>query len=229
METMKVLLADDHALFRRGMSHMMQIRPEIEIVGEASDGIEAMEKARELMPDIILLDIDMPRLNGLDATMLIKEELPYVKIIILTVSEDERDLFTAIKNGAQGYLLKNLEPSELFEMLAGAVRGEAAITRGMAAKILNEFGRQASKEQGSPAKSHGLTQREVEVLQLVAKGASNREIANRLAIAENTVKNHLRNILDKLHLDNRVQAATYAFREGLVKRSDSALDEQFDA
>lgn len=222
MDKMRVLLVDDHVLFRKGITSMMKNRPDVEVVGEANDGLEALEKARELMPDIILMDIDMPGHNGLEATRLIKQEMPYVKIIMLTVSDDERDLFAAIKNGAQGYLLKNLEPSELFDMLAGARRGEAAITRAMAAKILSEFGRQASKETESTVQSHGLTQREVEVLQLVAKGASNREIANQLGIAENTVKNHLRNILDKLHLENRVQAATYAFREGLVQKSESA-------
>lgn len=220
MDKMRVLLVDDHVLFRKGISSMMKNRADIEIAGEANDGLEALEKARELMPDVILMDIDMPGHNGLEATRLIKQEMPYVKIIMLTVSDDERDLFAAIKNGAQGYLLKNLEPSELFDMLAGAARGEAAITRAMAAKILSEFGRQASREAESTVQSHGLTQREVEVLQLVAKGASNREIANQLAIAENTVKNHLRNILDKLHLENRVQAATYAFREGLVQKNE---------
>jgi len=220
VDKMRVLLVDDHVLFRKGISSMMKNRADIEIAGEANDGLEALEKARELMPDVILMDIDMPGHNGLEATRLIKQEMPYVKIIMLTVSDDERDLFAAIKNGAQGYLLKNLEPSELFDMLAGAARGEAAITRAMAAKILSEFGRQASREAESTVQSHGLTQREVEVLQLVAKGASNREIANQLAIAENTVKNHLRNILDKLHLENRVQAATYAFREGLVQKNE---------
>ncbi len=220
METMRVLLVDDHALFRKGISSMMRNHPGIEIVGEAIDGIEALEKTRELMPDIILLDIDMPRMNGLEATRLIKEEMPYVKIIVLTVSEDERDLFSAIKNGAQGYLLKNLQPAELFAMIEGVAKGEAAITRGLAAKILSEFGRQAPRDPVPPVHAHGLTQREVEVLNLVAKGASNREISGHLSIAENTVKNHLRNILDKLQLENRVQIATYALREGLVKKTD---------
>lgn len=219
MDPMRVLLVDDHVLFRKGIASMMSDHSSIEIVGEAGDGIDALEKTRELMPDIILMDIDMPRCNGIQATKLIKQEMPYVKIVMLTVSDNEKDLFEAIKSGAQGYLLKNLEPSDLFDMLEGVARGEAAISRSMAAKILVEFGRQAVKEPSAQSKTGSLTAREAEVLELVARGASNKEIASTLAIAENTVKNHMRNILDKLHLENRVQAAAFALREGLMQKS----------
>ena len=219
MDPLRVLLVDDHVLFRKGIASIMSQKSEIEIVGEAGDGLEALEKTREIMPDIILMDIDMPRCNGIEATKLIKQEMPYVKIVMLTVSDNEKDLFEAIKSGAQGYLLKNLEPNDLFDMIRGASRGEAAISRSMAAKILVEFGRQAVKETNVQGRSGTLTAREAEVLELVAKGASNKEIAASLAIAENTVKNHMRNILDKLHLENRVQAAAFALREGLMQKA----------
>jgi DNA-binding NarL/FixJ family response regulator len=187
----------------------------MEVVGEASDGREALERARELMPDLILMDIHMPDWDGLKATRLIKEEMSYVKIVMLTVSDDDEDLFEAIKSGAQGYLLKDIEPEELFELLRGVYRGEAPISGLTAARILDEFTRLAQKESWVPSSGESLTMREKEVLQRVAKGSTNKEIAAQLFISENTVKNHLRNILAKLHLQNRVQAAAYALREGL--------------
>lgn len=219
MGSVRILVVDDHVLFRKGMGSIMSLNKDIEVVGEAGDGVEALEKARETMPDIILMDIDLPRCNGVEATRLIKQEMPYVRIVMLTVSDNEKDLFEAIKAGAQGYLLKDLEPDELFEMLKGTMKGEAAISRAMAAKILAEFGRQAVKEPTTHHRAGGLTAREREVLELVAIGSSNKEIAGALAIAENTVKNHLRNILDKLHLENRVQAAAFAMREGLANKT----------
>lgn len=219
MEQTRVLLVDDHVLFRKGLANLLSSKPWIEVVGEAGDGHEAVEKARQLMPDVILMDIQMPTCDGLQATQIIKKELPYVKIVMLTVSDDDRSLFEAIKAGAQGYLLKNLEPDDLFGMLAGVVRGEAAITRIMAAKILNEFAALSRRVEPAPAASpvNNLSAREREVLDLVVKGATNKEIAAQLCITENTVKNHLRNILEKLHLENRVQAAAFAVREGIIK------------
>lgn len=216
MEPMRVLLVDDHVLFRKGIASIMSGRDNLEVVGEAGDGFEALARARDLMPDVILMDIHMPRCDGLEATRLIKQEMPYVKIVVLTVSDSEKDLFEAIKAGAQGYLLKNLDPNDLFDMLDGVGRGEAAISRTMASKILAEFSRQATKVPSNPSRGESLTNREREVLDLVARGSSNKEIAATLKIAENTVKNHLRNILEKLHLDNRVQAAAFALREGLA-------------
>ena len=219
MEPLRVLLADDHVLFRKGLASLLSSREDIQVVGEANDGYEALEQARELLPDLILMDIKMPRCDGLQATRLIKQEMPYVKIVMLTVSDDDNSLFEAIKAGAQGYLLKNLEPEDLFEMLAGVSRGEAPISRLMAAKILNEFAAQNKRPEPSttPNPAAILSAREKEVLQLVVKGATNKEIASELCITENTVKNHLRNILEKLHLENRVQAAAYAVREGIIK------------
>ena len=216
MEPMRVLLVDDHALFRKGLASLIGPLEDMEVVGEAGDGREALERARELMPDLILMDIQMPGWDGLKATRLIKEEMPYVKIVMLTVSDDDKDLFEAIKQGAQGYLLKNIEPEELFEMLRGVYRGEAPISGLTAARILDEFARLAEKETWVPSPGESLTPREREVLQLVAQGATNKEIASQLFIAENTVKNHLRNILAKLHLQNRAQATAYALREGLI-------------
>lgn len=216
MEPLRILLVDDHIMFRKGVASLLSDRQDVQIVGEAGDGMEAVARARETVPDVILMDIGMPKWSGLEATRLIKQEMPHVKIVMLTVSDDERDLFTAIKYGAEGYLLKNLGPSQFFDMLEGVRRGEVAVSGVMAAKILKEF-RQA--DQGlaqSSAESDALTPREVQVLELVVEGASNKEIAEALSVTEHTVKIHLRNILEKLHLHNRIQAAVYAVRQGLV-------------
>lgn len=213
-----MLLVDDHVLFRGGIRSLLASRPDVEIVGEAGNGREALERARELMPDLILMDINMPVCDGLMATRLIKNEMPYVKIVILTVSDDDKNLFESIKSGAQGYLLKIMEPDDFIDMLHGVFRGEAPLSRSMAARILNEYARQSRGAGEAPEQRPGgeLTPREREVLQLIVKGTTNKEIADRLHISENTVKNHLRNILEKLHLQNRVQAATYAIQRGLV-------------
>jgi len=216
MEPIRVLLTDDHVLFRKGLASLIDPLGDMEVVGEAGDGREALERARELMPDLILMDIHMPGWDGLKATRLIKEEMPYVKIVMLTISDDDKDLFEAIKSGAEGYLLKDIEPVELFEMLRGVYRGEAPVSGLTAARILDEFARLAQKTSPVPSSGESLTPREREVLQYVAQGATNKEIASQLFIAENTAKNHLRNILAKLHLQNRVQAAAYALREGLI-------------
>ena len=216
--SIRVLLVDDHPLFRKGIASLLSSEPGFEVLGEASDGQEAIEKARDLMPDVILMDISMPGVNGLEATQRIKQEIPYVRIVILTVSDEDQNLFEAIKSGAQGYLLKKIEPQTLFQTLRGVLEGEAPLSRVMATKLLAEFARQrrAASEPRTPTAT--LTEREKEVLGLLAAGKTNKEIAGALGIAENTVKNHLKNILEKLHLENRVQAATFAIREGLLNK-----------
>lgn len=214
MEAIRLLLVDDHALFRKGLASMLRDQLDFEVVAEAQDGQEALAKAKELMPDVILMDIYMPGCDGLEATRRIKEALPYVKIVILTVSEEDQNLFSAIQSGAQGYLLKKIEPGELFEMLRGVVKGEAPISRATGAKILNEFARQVKRGREED-KGEKLSPREREVLELLTKGSTNKEIAAALGISDNTVKNHLRNILDKLHLKNRVQAAAFALQKAL--------------
>jgi len=217
-EKIGVLLVDDHALFREGLASLLSAEEGIEVVGEASNGLEALEKTRKLMPDLILMDINMPRCNGLEATRLIKEEMPHVRIVMLTVSEDDQDLFEAIKSGAEGYLLKTLKARELFEMIRGVLREEAPISRAMARKILEEFSAQARRQEKPDFPHEDLTRREKEVLQLVSEGASDKEIAARLCISPRTAKNHLHNILDKLQLQNRVQAAAYAVKQGIFQK-----------
>jgi DNA-binding NarL/FixJ family response regulator len=217
MAKTRLLIVDDHALFRDGLASLIASQEDMEVVGEASQGLEALEKARELMPDIILMDVKMPQCDGLEATRLIKKEMPYVKIIMLTVHDDDENLFESIKSGAQGYLLKNITSQELLEAVRGMARGEAAISRPLAGRLLAEFGRLAQRESLAPGEEAELTSRERQVLELVAKGASNKEIARALVLSENTVKNHLRNILEKLHLNNRTQAAAYALKRGIIQ------------
>ncbi len=212
MERIRVLVVDDHTLFRRGVSTLLSGRDDMEVVGEAANGQEALERARDLMPDVILMDIKMPETDGLTATKQIKTEMPYVRIMMLTVSETDEDLFEAVKAGAQGYLLKNVDPAYLIACVQQVQRGEVPLAPTMAAKILREL--TAPTDLPPPV----LTGREREVLELLAAGKANKEIAVSLKISENTVKNHLRNILEKLHLQNRVQAALYAVRMGLVGR-----------
>lgn len=219
MDPLRILLVDDHILFRKGVAALLASRPDLQVVGEAGDGLEAIARARELMPEAILMDISMPRCSGLEAVRTIKREMPHVRIIMLTVSDDDNDLFTAIKNGAEGYLLKNLEPHQLFEMMEGVRRGEVPISGVVAARILQEFRAPEGKAPGRRGAREELTAREMDVLAEVVKGASNKEIAAHLNITENTVKIHLCNILQKLHLQNRIQAAVYAVREGLVDDS----------
>jgi DNA-binding NarL/FixJ family response regulator len=215
MEPLRVMLVDDHILFRKGVAALLATQPGIEVVAEAGDGLEAIARARETLPEVILMDISMPNCNGLDAVQTIKREMPHVRIIMLTVSDDDSDLFGAIKSGADGYLLKNLQPEQLFSMLEGLRKGEVALSGVLAARILQEF-RQPERQGRKNGLREELTPREAEVLAEVVKGATNKEIAATLNITENTVKIHLCNILGKLHLQNRIQAAVYAVRKGLV-------------
>ena len=209
MGLIRVLIVDDHTLFRRGIAAVLGNQPEVEVVGEASDGGEAITAVKKLSPDVVLMDLNMPRCNGVEATRALQADAPKIKIIILTVSDSESDLFTAIKYGAKGYLLKNTEPEELMQAIVGVSKGEVMVTPVMAAKLLTEFN---THETGKGRSEDNLSKREDEVLQLVAKGATNKAIAESLFISENTVKTHLQNIMEKLHLSNRSQAAAYAVK-----------------
>lgn len=229
---MRLIIADDHALFRDSLRSLIQARG-IEVLGEASNGREALELAHQLRPDVVLMDLRMPEMGGLEATRRLQEELPAVKVVALTASTDDEDLFEALKAGAQGYLLKDLEAEAFFRLLEAAGRGEPALTPSMAAKMLREFarkGRSPEGEEGSvPHRASGgsrrnpteLTEREAEVLNFMVDGVtSNRELAAELGVSENTVKFHVRNILDKLHLHSRAQAVGYAVRHRLVDPSE---------
>jgi len=209
---MRTVLVDDHTLFRDGVASLLLAWGH-EVVGQAGDGREAVEIVDRTSPDVVLMDVRMPNVSGLEATAEIKARHPEVAIVMLTVSEDEADLFRAIKAGAQGYLLKNLEAPQLRTMLEGVARGEPAITPATAARIIDEFLRAPG---GIHQNKQRLTDREVEVLRLVTDGLRNREIATELGISENTVKFHLKNIVEKLHAQNRAELAARAVREGLI-------------
>lgn len=222
MEPLRILLVDDHVLFRKGIASLLANRKDVTVVAEANDGLEAIRIARETLPDVILLDVNMPGQDGILTAKILKQEMPHIHIVMLTVSDDDTNLFEAIKNGAQGYLLKNLEPHELYKMLDKVRHGEAAISGAMAMKILREFSQPPSRQaEQSGAKVDELTQREIQVLEQVVTGASNKEIAEILHITENTVKIHLRNILEKLQVQNRIQAAVQAVRKGLIDESQA--------
>ena len=208
---LRVLFVDDHILIREGLVSLLNSQPDLEVVGQAGSVREAIELARELKPDLILMDFGLPDGTGLDATKIILADQPNTKIVFLTVHEEDDRLFAAIRSGAKGYLLKNVPVSRLLAFLRGLERGEAAITPAMTSRVLNEFARlEPTHSQTEPDE---LTTRELEVLRELSTGASNREIAGRLIIAENTVKNHVSNILNKLSLRNRREAAEFARRQ----------------
>lgn len=213
---MRVLIADDHALFRDSLRSLLESH-DLEVVGEASNGKDAIELTWECKPDVVLMDLMMPEMDGLEATKRIVAELPEVKVIILTASEDDSDLFEAIKSGAKGYLQKDLESEQFFDLLEGVNRGEPAITPALARKLLEEFAKPDSAE-GRSHDPDALTNRELQVLELMVRGTtSNRKLAKDLDVSENTIKFHVRNILDKLHLHNRAQVVGYALRTRLVE------------
>lgn len=215
-EPLRILLVDDHTIFRQGILFGMTQRSDFLVVGEAKDGLEAIVMAREAKPDIIIMDISMPNCSGLEATRQIKNELPSIKILILTVSDTEDDMFEALKVGADGYLLKNLQARELYQMLHIIAKGEVLLSGSVARKIIDEFSKRTTREQDNSEIKDLLTTRELQVLELITTGITNNEIASALVISEGTVKNHLKSILEKLHLRNRTEAAVYAVRRGLV-------------
>lgn len=206
---------DDQELFRRGLTMLLGVEDDIEVVGEAGDGIAATELAASAVPDVILMDVRMPKRSGIEACVAIKEVAPTARIIMLTVSDEEVDLYDAVKNGASGYLLKDSSIDEVAQAIRVVADGQSLISPSMAIKLLDEF-KQMSRTDRQQVPSPRLTDRELEVLKLVAQGLNNREIAKRLFISENTVKNHVRNILEKLQLHSRMEAVMYAVREKLL-------------
>ncbi|MGD1995877.1 MAG: response regulator transcription factor [Anaerolineae bacterium] len=223
MDSLRILLVDDHILFRKGLARLLDAQPDFEVVGEAADGLEAIERAQALRPDVILMDLKMPVCDGLEATRRIKRELPTVRVVMLSVSEDEQDFFSAIRCGADGYLVKDMQPSGLFQELRGLAEGEPPLSRAMVGKLLQQLahgGRPVAPANGSDL----LSPRQREVLVLVAEGLPNAEIAAELGIAVNTVRNHVRHILDRLGVRNRVQAAVYAVRAGLFPQEGEDAD-----
>jgi two-component system NarL family response regulator len=218
----RVLVVDDHALFRRGLELVLSGEPDIEIVGEAADGVEAVAQAAALQPDVVLMDVRMPRASGIEATRAIRAAQPATRVIMLTVSDRDDDLFDAVKAGVNGYLLKEVSIEELANAVRAVARGQSLVSPSMASKLLDEFNVLASRvpDGASPA-GPALTARELEVLREAARGATNREIAAVLGIAENTVKNHMRNVLEKLHLHSRTEAVMYAVRERLLELDEA--------
>jgi DNA-binding NarL/FixJ family response regulator len=211
---MRLVLADDHALFRDGLRNLLEAHG-LEVIGEAANGREAVELVHRVQPDVVLMDIQMPVLSGIDATRLLSAELPDVRIVMLTASSDDADIFEAIKSGASGYISKDLEAERFIPLLEGVSRGEPALSPSVARKVLGEFARPAPRQQAIPGTE--LTERELEVLkQLVSGTTSNKDLAAALFISENTVKYHLRNILEKLHVSSRAQVIAYAMQHRLV-------------
>jgi two-component system, NarL family, nitrate/nitrite response regulator NarL len=216
--TLRVLLVDDHPLFRKALVGLVNAQLDMTVVGEADNGIEALERVRALGPDVVIMDVNMPIAGGVDGVRAIRGAGFGTKIVMLTISEDDDDLFDAIRAGANGYLLKNIRPEVLFDDLRGVMRGEAPIAPAIAHKLLDALRDGPPRPPAAAGPGGGetaLTRRETEILQLVAGGLTNKEIANRLTITEGTVKNHVHNALEKLHLSNRTQAAAYTVAQGL--------------
>ena len=222
-DPIRVLIADDHALFRRGLEMVLQGEAGLELVGQASDGQEAVQLASEVVPDVVLMDIRMPKITGIEAARQMKEVAPSAKIVILTISDEDDDLFEAIRAGASGYLLKDIPLDELADSVRAVHGGQSLINPSMAGKLLTEFATLARRDSEDEPAKHApapkLTDREMEVLRLVARGLNNRDIAKELFISENTVKNHVRNILEKLQIHSRMEAVMIAVREKLIEIS----------
>jgi two-component system NarL family response regulator len=211
----RVLVADDHALFRRALAAVFADEDDIDLVGEANDGEEAVKMAAELVPDVVLMDVRMPKMLGIEAARQISAAQPTTKIVMLTVSDEEEDLFEAIKAGASGYLLKEVDPTEIAQAIRQIHAGHSLLSPAVASKLVSEFAA-ISKRSDERASRPSLTDRELQVLRYASDGLTNRQIGRRLTISENTVKNHIRNILEKLHLHSRMEAVLYAVREELI-------------
>lgn len=223
-ESIRILLVDDTALFRTAIAELIDGQDGLTVVGEAENGLEAVEKARALKPDVVVMDVEMPVMDGVEATRLIREQMPGVRVVMLTVSELDDHLFDAIRYGAQGYLLKNLRPAELYDLIKAVMRNEPPLSPAIAGRLLGQIRDGITlpvMPEQAPPETPALTRRELEVLQLVADGLSNKEIATSLFITEGTVKNHVHNALEKLQLDNRTQAAAYIVRQGLGRSAET--------
>ncbi|CAB3824352.1 MULTISPECIES: response regulator transcription factor [Achromobacter] len=216
--TIRILLIDDHTLFRSGVRLLLQRQPDFEVVAEAGDGVEGIKRAKELKPDVVLLDLNLPGLSGLETLQLLTQDLPNCAVIILTVSEEADELGQALRDGARGYLVKNIDADALVSAIRRAANGEAVIADSMTAKLVEQFRGQASQTPPPPpgsAERHRLTARETQIVQWLARGASNKVIARELDVSESTVKIHVQNVLKKLNLTSRVQVAVYAVERGL--------------
>jgi two-component system NarL family response regulator len=217
MEKIKVLIADDHGVVREGLMAMLQAIDVVDVVGEAKHGMEAVEQTKKLLPDVILMDLRMPCMDGVEATRLIKREFPHIGIIALTMNEEQQHVFDLVRAGATGYLLKDSDSSEIVDAIRAIARGDSLIHPSVAGKILAEFSLLAGdKAQTRSLVDHDLTEREITVLRLVASGQTNKEVANSLELSEKTIKNHLGNIFHKLHVYDRTQAAVLAIRRGII-------------
>lgn len=213
MKPVRILVVDDQVLFREALVRLLSSQEDFSVVGQASNGKEALDKVKQLTPDMVLMDLRMPVMDGLEATKLLRESHPDVRIVILTVSDAESDVFDALKNGAVGYLVKSMRAETLFQKVRDISQGEIALSPLLASKVLEEFGRLKRREEKTYG---GLSEREREVLKMVVEGKSNKDIGEALVIAESTVKRHLHNILHKLHVRNRAEAAAYSVRTGLI-------------
>ena len=225
--TLRVLLVDDQPLFRKALAGLINAQLDMTVVGEADNGLDALERVRSTSPDVVVMDVNMPVAGGVEGVRAIRSAGFTTKIVMLTISEDDDDLFDAIRAGANGYLLKNIRPETLFEDLRGVARGEAPIAPGIAHKLLDALREGPPRSRTAPTSAEGeaaLTRRETEILQLVAGGLSNKEIAAQLVITEGTVKNHVHNALEKLHHSNRTQAAAYTVAQGLALPRPGELD-----
>ncbi len=216
MKPIRVLLIDDHTLFRSGVKALLSRTPEFDVVGEAADGLDGVKRAKALKPDVILLDLHMPGTSGKDALALLLEDMPEAKVLMLTVSEDAEDLLETLRGGATGYLLKNIDTETLLEAIRRAAAGESVVSPQMTGKLVQGL-KAPARGDAAPADKDKLSPREREIMAFLAKGASNKEIARDLALAESTVKIHVQHILRKLNLSSRVQAAVYAVETGLVE------------
>ncbi len=220
MNKLRIFLVDDHNLFRSGVKALLARQPDFEVVGEAADGLEGLKRAKQLKPDVVLLDLNMPGISGREAVKMLVEELPQTQVLMLTVSEDAEDLIDTLKSGACGYLLKNIDADYLVESIRRAARGEAVMSPQMTSKLVHGLqagGREA--ELPRAAMKDRISPRERDILMLLARGASNKEMARELKLAESTIKIHVQNILRKLNLTSRVQAAVYAVEHGIAKKT----------